>query len=1224
MSYNTNYRGDLRQGTFDSFGNPMVVALPDWEEIDKYAQPYTTNAHQAYESEDDEVHALGGLRKKKAVKKVPKVAPKDTKKKSKISIKKLSKKSAKQSQKRRPSVARLQDYPSATFNINDMISVQKPKLPTKKATKKLTKKSTKKSTKAPAKPSNKAPVKVDPTDVGKDIVKQVDKGLLNRIDKLTVETKNGFYNKVYDNLAPIAGTITIGKFLLDNRSVVLSLIKDLFNMTSEKADAVGEFLAEANRRGFAPIESSDLQPDLPVALPVKRKTKGGAMAGSFRETLKHIKDTIPFKDIAKVASVAIPIVGAMALGHSNRGMDRRKQYGMFEGMGVRRGRSASRGRSRAPSRSMSRGKGGSLRSALKAVKDTATKHSKALKTIGAVGTALGTTALTGYNIHKGLTQKPKPTREQVGIPMFSRTPSGYTKPVQYISWQPEDYEEDGAGLTHGGGAWNDLIFQPFLDWIDGGELKLTKASKPIQDEFDSMFHGGAYKGVQSFMDLHDKKNGLRGNPFVLSALIDAERNPTHEELNGGKRKKRKAMKKRVANVVNQINRKVRRRIVHRLNREQGKPTMSDEVPYEDEYEKPASLKDLLRTPRHPLHEGKDEVVHPKDVVLSPKTERFIDKAVSHGLDTIDKVGKFIKSHKELLGAGTAIAGLMALLIYNNKKLGKAVSEVLANVPNLAEEHKEDLALAVDEVKEEAPILDNIQASNPKINMLMRAYNAVRGLFQGTSDEAPAYTSEGELNQAMAESLDGIVNATDQQQAILDNIKESLVDDLMNEQNRRNIAVEKVQERLRNVAPPRTPPITSRRLPVNWSKTGKAEGTRRLSVSEPLNIEDIINIYDNNEDSNIIDLESDPYYATASTEPRRRRQSQSSGLGFKNIKHPSILHLIHGLRGVLHDELQKGGRLYVPPHDTSFRDAYNAIDHSTWGDIERGLKTSKELVDPFIKIASLIGGGMKHEDALDAVIAHQLKNEEEGGYTSAGYTSAGAKINKKGLKVSNVDSVIEHHARQFLNKLQHLNPHDKRYNHPKLHKKVSHVVERLLKGGATIRKAVVDAQEVPDAQPNNKLVKAVYNELEKTKDPYLLHEKPWWHNLKELASIIPVAITVYSFMKGRKSPVAGAGIKYKPQLTKTQKLKLKLKGGTFSTSYADGHQTMGGRSNPLVDYDPNDSTLVHYRGDKYYRADPTSEDLSAIGDVEDVSILPYEGDNEMFAKPFNNATYSYNN
>ena len=1048
--------------------------------------------------------------------------------------------------------------------------------------------------------------------------------------------------------------------------MVLSLIKDLFNMTSEKADAVGEFLREADKRGFAPIESGD---DLPVAQPVRRTRGQGfgtnsgtnsetkfhylkshpAMAGSFRETLKHLKDTLPLKTMAKVASVAIPIVGAMAYSHANRGMDRRQQFGMFEGMGVRRGRSMSRARSRAPSRSMSRarsmegteirrgrtpsrGKGGSLRSALKSVKDTATKHSKALKTIGAVGTALGTTALTGYNIHKGLTAKPKPTREQVGMPIFSRTPSGYTKPVQYISWNAED-EDDGAGFnTQGGGAWNDLIFQPFLDWIDGGQMKLTKAPKPIQDDYDSMIHGGAYKHLQSFMDLHDKKSGLRGNPFVLSALIDAERNPTHEEINGGKRKKRKAMKKRVANVVNQINRKIKRRIAHRLDREQGKPTMSDEAPHEDEYERPTSMEDLLGRLSHPAHRNKGEVVHPKDVVLSPKTERFIDKAVAYGLDTIDKTGKFIKSHKALLGSGTAIAGLIALLIYNNKKLGKSISEVVNSIPYLAEEHKEDLAVAVDEVKQEAPILDNIQATNPKINMLMRAYNAVRGLFQGTSDE-PAYTSEGELNQAMAESLDGLVNATEQQQAIIDDIKARMDEDeteaILEEQNRRDAVVRELGEKIRaresNVRQPRTPPLTGRRLPIHYSTTGKEEGTRRLNINEPISIEDIIRIHEPAIDvDEPINLEQDPYYATASTTGRRRRLTSSAddtdGEGFK---HPSILHLIHGLQGTLHDELQKGGRLYIPPHDTSFRDAYNAIDHSTWGDIERGLRTSKELVDPFIKIASLIGGGMSHEDALDTVIAHTLKNEEDGGYTSAG-----AKITNKGVKVSNVDSTIEHHARQFLNKLQHLNPHDKRYTHPKLHLKVSHIVKRLLKGGAVVKKQLVEAQASPEPkQPNKELLKAVYDELEQTKNPYLLHEKPWWHNLKELASIIPVAITVYSFMKGRRqslSPVAGAGIKYKPQLTKTQKLKLKLKGGTFSTSYADGHQTMGGRANPLVDYERNDSKLVHYRGDKYYRSSPTDEDLSAIGDVEDVSILPYEGDNEMFAKPFNNSTYSYNN
>jgi hypothetical protein len=172
-------------------------------------------------------------------------------------------------------------------------------------------------------------------------------------------------------------------------------------------------------------------------------------------------------------------------------------------------------------------------------------------------------------------------------------------------------------------------------------MKITKASKNIQDGFDSMFHGGAYKHLQSFMDLHDKKNGLRGNPFVLSALIDAERNPTHGEINGGRKRKRKAMKKRVANVVNQIQREIKRRLKHRLNREKGRPIMTDEVPHDDEYERPESIEDILRRLTHKAHDGEDEVVHPDDVVLSPKTESFIDKAVSHGLDTIDKVGKVL-------------------------------------------------------------------------------------------------------------------------------------------------------------------------------------------------------------------------------------------------------------------------------------------------------------------------------------------------------------------------------------------------------------------------------------------------------------------------------------------------------------------------------------------------------------------------------------------------------
>ena len=161
-------------------------------------------------------------------------------------------------------------------------------------------------------------------------------------------------------------------------------------------------------------------------------------------------------------------------------------------------------------------------------------------------------------------------------------------------------------------------------------------------------------------------------------------------------------------------------------------------------------------------------------------------------------------------------------------------------------------------------------------------------------------------------------------------------------------------------------------------------------------------------------------------------------------------------------------------------AQHRVGGTIWEDIASGLENAAAIIGPIISMAKMVGMGHDFDTAF---------------HTVSHIAGSRSKINEDIHK--SVSELLKRHS-----------PHDKRRTHPNLHSKIGSIVKQILESENKFGKHLTPKQLA------QKVIETAHRKggADKIDKNDLLVNKPWWHNLKELAALIGPATAAFGLYK----------------------------------------------------------------------------------------------------------------
>ena len=161
-------------------------------------------------------------------------------------------------------------------------------------------------------------------------------------------------------------------------------------------------------------------------------------------------------------------------------------------------------------------------------------------------------------------------------------------------------------------------------------------------------------------------------------------------------------------------------------------------------------------------------------------------------------------------------------------------------------------------------------------------------------------------------------------------------------------------------------------------------------------------------------------------------------------------------------------------------AQHRVGGTIWEDIASGLENAAAIIGPIISMAKMVGMGHDFDTAFHTV-----------SHIAGGRSKINEDIHKS------VSELLKRHS-----------PHDKRRTHSNLHSKIGSIVKQILESENKFGK------HLTPQQLGQKVIESARRKggADKIDKNDLLVNKPWWHNLKELAALIGPATAAFGLYK----------------------------------------------------------------------------------------------------------------